>query len=121
MAGLSVGTQTLVEVAHALAAQSQVVIMDEPTSSLPTSDAVNLLAILRQLADSGRGVVLISHALDEVLRTADRVTVLRDGEWVATERAVDLTEERLIQLVVGRKVSSIYTARSMEQRPAGGA
>ncbi len=79
MTDLSVGSLTLVEVAHALAAQSQVVIMDEPTSSLPTSDAAHLLSILRRLADSGRGVVLISHALDEVLRTADRVTVLRDG------------------------------------------
>jgi ABC-type sugar transport system ATPase subunit len=120
MSGLSVGTQTLVEVAHALAAQSRVVIMDEPTSSLPLSDAAHLLAIMRQMADSGRGVVLISHALDEVLRTADRVTVLRDGEWVATERAADLTEERLIQLVVGRKVSSIYTARSEHHATSGG-
>ncbi len=110
--GLSVGKLTLIDVATALAAEARLVIMDEPTSSLPTSDAAHLLGIMRRIADSGRSVVLISHNLEEVLSVADRVTVLRDGERITTEAASQLTEDLLIQKVVGRKVEQIYTAKS---------
>ncbi len=80
---LSVAQMQLVEIAKALATQSRVLLLDEPTSSLTSDEADHLYAVVRRLRDSGRTVVLVSHKLEEVFAVADTVTVLRDGRSVA--------------------------------------
>jgi rhamnose transport system ATP-binding protein len=100
--------QQLVEIACALGSGARIVIMDEPTASLTQKEQHLLFAVVRDLRDSGVGVVYISHRLEEIFALADRVTVLRDGESVGTNPAGALTESQLIHLMVGREVAAIY-------------
>ena len=115
---LSIAQQQLVEIAHALAIESQVLILDEPTSSLAGSEAAALLALLRTLARQGRAILLISHQLDEILSVADRITVFRDGSLVVTESSAGVTEAHLIRMMTGRDFSSVY--RTGGHHAAGG-
>jgi ribose transport system ATP-binding protein len=105
---LNIADQQLVEIAHALATESRVLLLDEPTSSLARHDAAALLKLLRGIAHSGRAVLLISHQLDEVLSCADRITVFRDGALVASMPGHGATERDLIKLMTGRDFSSMY-------------
>lgn len=117
---LSMPEQQLVEIACALGSGARTVIMDEPTASLTRSEQELLFAVVRDLRTSGAGVVYISHRLEEIFALADRVTVLRDGESICTRPVrtasgeMQLSEDELIQLMVGREVSAIYP-------PKGGA
>ena len=108
VASLSMPEQQLVEIACALGSGARIVIMDEPTASLTQKEQHLLYAVVRDLRDSGVGVVYISHRLEEIFALADRVTVLRDGESVGTHPVGSLTEAQMIQLMVGREVSAIY-------------
>ncbi len=93
----------LVEIAKALATDSQVLLLDEPTASLTGDEADRLYAVVRRLRDQGRVVVLVSHKLEEVFAVADTVTVLRDGRSVAESRPMaDLTRGEVVDLMVGR-------------------
>lgn len=105
---LSMPEQQFVEIACALASGARIVIMDEPTASLTQKEQHLLFKVVRDLRESGVGVVYISHRLEEIFALADRVTVLRDGESVGTNAVDDLTEAQMIRLMVGREVSSIY-------------
>ncbi len=113
---LSMPEQQLVEIACALGTGARVVIMDEPTASLTRNEQELLFGVVRDLRNSGVGVVYISHRLEEIFALADRVTVLRDGESVGTQQVKDasgncrLTEADLIKLMVGREVSHLYPA-----------
>lgn len=109
---LSLAQQQLVEIARVLALDARLIIMDEPTSSLTTRDAAHLLALVRRLRDQGKTILLISHQLSEVLSVADRVTVLRDGELIATRTADLLDETALIRMIVGRDLDRVYQARA---------
>jgi ABC-type sugar transport system ATPase subunit len=109
---LGPGARQLVEIARALAADARVVILDEPTTSLTAPEAERLFALVRRLRDEGRGLVYISHALGDVLRLADDVLVLRDGEVVGTGLASGFDEARLITLMVGRSVDTVFPARA---------
>ncbi len=100
--GLRMAEQQLVEIARALGARARVVVMDEPTAALSEREALNLLAIVRDLRASGVGVVYVSHRLEEVLALADRYTVLRDGRLAATRVRGEVDREDLIRLMVGR-------------------
>jgi ribose transport system ATP-binding protein len=113
---LGPGARQLVEIARALAADARVVILDEPTTSLTAPEAERLFALVRRLRDEGRGLVYISHALADVLRLADDVLVLRDGEVVGSGPAAGFDEARLITLMVGRSVDTVFPARA-EQPP----
>jgi ribose transport system ATP-binding protein len=108
---LSVAQQQLVEIAHALACESQILILDEPTSSLAAHEAHSLLRLLRDLARSGRAILLITHQLDEVLSVADQITILRDGGLVVTESSAGVTEAQLIRMMTGRDFGAMYRAR----------
>ena len=99
---LSIASRQLVEIARALSYDSQLLIMDEPTSALTERDAARLFAIIRELRSHGKGVLYITHRLDELSEIADEVTVLRDGRHIGTERAASLTREELIRMMVGR-------------------
>ena len=105
---LSMPQQQLVEIACALGARARIVIMDEPTASLTQKEQHLLFAVVRELRASGVGIIYISHRLDEIFALADRVTVLRDGESVGTNRVDDINEASLIKMMVGREVSAIY-------------
>lgn len=105
---LSMPEQQLVEIACALGAGARIVIMDEPTASLTQKEQHLLFAVVRDLRKSGVGVIYISHRLEEIFQLADRVTVLRDGESVGTNRVDEINEASLIRMMVGREVSAIY-------------
>jgi len=98
---LSVGEQQRVEILKALGGNAEVVIFDEPTAVLSADEVQDLFRVLRQLRDDGKIVILIAHKLSEVLSVADRVTVLRRGEFVATTSTVDTSESELASWMVG--------------------
>ena len=100
---LSVSQMQLVEIAKAVSLDAKLLIMDEPTSSLTTGEIVKLLDIMRGLRRKGVSILFITHKLEEILEVADRVTVLRDGQWVATLEAGEATADRLVSLMVGRE------------------
>jgi rhamnose transport system ATP-binding protein len=112
-ADLSMPEQQLVEIARAIGADAQVLILDEPTASLGEADARNVHRVLRGLRANGVGMIYISHRLEELSTIADRVTVLRDGCTIATLDMVDVTRERLIQLMVGRDVAEVFPKQSV--------
>lgn len=108
LGNLGVGQQQMVEVAKALLHKADLIIMDEPTSSLSIREIDYLFGIIRQLKDSGVSIVYISHHLEETFAVADRITVLRDGVYVTTQDSKDLDVDRLIRLMVGRDLSEQF-------------
>lgn len=103
---LSAAQRQLVALVRALSLQARWLILDEPTASLSRSEVERLFEILRQLKNQGVGILFVSHRLEEVLELSDKITVLRDGEKVATIPTHEATKERLIELMVGRTVSA---------------
>jgi ribose transport system ATP-binding protein len=99
---LGAGERKMVEIARALADESKVVILDEPTASLDPAETEVLLLLVERLRDQGQGVVLVTHRLDEVRRLADRATVLRDGRRVGTLVGPEITKDRMVALMLGR-------------------
>ncbi len=114
---LGVGQQQLVEIAKALSRDVKLLILDEPTAALNEDDCDNLLDLMDDLRREGVTCVLISHKLKEVIRIADKVTVLRDGRTVCTLDAHqgEVSESSLIKHMVGREIDDIYPKRSHER------
>ena len=110
VASLGVGARQLVEIAKALSAEARVLILDEPTASLSRHETDRLLALLADLRSRGTAVVLISHRLDEVLRSADRIVVLRDGRVRGELARADATRDAIVSLMVGREVAAVSRA-----------
>jgi ribose transport system ATP-binding protein len=108
VADLSPAAQQLVEIARALLMDVRVLVLDEPTSSLTQTDAARLFALVRRLRDRGVSVVYISHFLEEVRQITDRFTVLRDGRSVGGGPVGDFSEERIIELMVGRALDEQF-------------
>ncbi len=102
MRGLSIADQQMVEIARALASDSRLIIMDEPTAPLTPKEVETLFGIARRLRDEGRTFIFISHRLEEVRALCDRVTIFRDGRKVATDDIAKLSEEQIIRLMIGR-------------------
>ncbi len=109
---LSMPERQLVEIAKALGASARVLIMDEPTASLTDREVDRLLDVVRRLRARGTGIIYISHKLEEVLALADRLTVLRDGESIATRRRDEIDRDELVRLMVGRELASMYPRRA---------
>ncbi len=105
---LSTAEQQRVELAKALAVEAKVLILDEPTATLTDRETQELFGIIRELTAQGIAVLYISHRLDEIFEIGDRVTVMRDGEVVATKPVSELDEPQLVQLMVGRDVENLY-------------
>ncbi len=105
---MSVGNRQRVEIAKALSLDAKVLIMDEPTAALTEADVERLFSIVRLLRDRGVGIIYISHRLQEVFELADRVTVLRDGQYVDTKDVADVTESDLITMMVGRTIDDMF-------------
>jgi rhamnose transport system ATP-binding protein len=108
VSSLSVANRQRVEIAKALSLNARVLIMDEPTAALPEADVLRLFAIVRHLRARGVGVVYISHRMAEIFALADRVTVLRDGEYVATKKVTETSEPELITMMVGRVIDHLF-------------
>jgi ribose transport system ATP-binding protein len=106
---LRVGQQQLVEIAKALLLESTVLIMDEPTSAISEHEVDLLFRIIRDLKSKGVAIVYISHKLDELFEIADRYTVLRDGEKVGAGKLDETSRDKLIQMMVGRKLADQIT------------
>lgn len=104
----SVATQQLLEIARALASNAQIILFDEPTSSLPQQDVARLFQIIHRLKTAGMGIVYISHFLEEVREVADTYSVLRDGENVGTGKIADVTDDQIVSMMVGRDVDDLY-------------
>jgi ABC-type sugar transport system ATPase subunit len=111
VASLSPGQRQLVEIARAIGADARVVIFDEPTTSLTTTEAENLFALISRLRDRGAVVVYITHNLDDVLRLADRVVVLRDGQVVGDAPRDEIAASRMVSLMVGRSIEQLFPPR----------
>ena len=105
---LSIGGQHLVEIARALTLKAKILILDEPTSALTDSDIDQLFVTIRRLRQQGVGIVYISHRLAEISQIGDRITVLRDGENVATLPAGDASTEELVELMANRPVGEHF-------------
>ena len=98
---------------------AKVLILDEPTANLPAAEAQRLFQLARRVADSGMAVMFVSHHFDEVFELAQSVTVLRDGKHVITRPVAGLTEDQLIELVIGRKLEQVeHDAKAAERRNA---
>lgn len=104
----TIAVQQMVEVAKALSHQATLIVMDEPTSALAEAEVAKLFSIIRSLRDQGVAIVYISHKMDEIYALCDRVTVLRDGQYVGTSAVSDLPREQLIQWMVGRKIDQLF-------------
>lgn len=108
VADLSIARQQLIEIARALLADCRILVMDEPTAALTPQEVANLFALLRELTGRGIGVIFISHRLDEVFAIADRITIMRDGATIDTQKTGDLTRRRLIEQMVGRTLEEEF-------------
>lgn len=109
---LSVSQRQMVEIAKAVSYNAKIVVLDEPTSSLTEEEVEHLFKIMNKLRDKGVALVYISHKMEEILRISDEVTIMRDGKWVATEHARDLTTDKIIKLMVGRDLTNRFPPKT---------
>ena len=112
---LSIGDQQMVEIAKVLSFESKVIIMDEPTDALTDTETLSLFRVINELKAQGCGIVYISHRMKEIFEICDDVTVFRDGQFIAERAVNDLSEERLIEMMVGRKLEDQYPR--LDQQP----
>jgi ABC-type sugar transport system ATPase subunit len=112
-----IATQQLIEIAKALVLDAELIVMDEPTSALREPEVERLFTVIAELTRRGCGVIYITHKLEEVYHIADRITVLRDGEWIVTAPAAELPAAALIRCMVGRELPEHPTARRAELGP----
>ena len=108
---LSVAQRQLIEIAKVLSWNTEILILDEPTSSLAETEVANLFEIIRSVKAGGVSIIFITHHMDEIFEIADRVMVLRDGKQVGTRHIADLDENSLIQMMVGRPLQDMYPRR----------
>ena len=112
---LSRTEKSLVAIARALAAEADVLVLDEPTASLPADEVERMFEVLRQLRQRGVGMIYVSHRLDEIFRIADRVAVLRDGQLVGAKAVKDTTPADLVNMIVGREVRDLYVRANLKR------
>ncbi len=112
VAKLSVSEMQMLEIAKAVSYNSKIIVMDEPTSSLTEREVAHLFRILNKLRDSGCGIIYISHKMEEILEISDDVTIMRDGQWIATESAKNLTTDKIINMMVGRDLTNRFPPKT---------
>lgn len=118
VSSLSLAQQQQVEIARALLADCRILVMDEPTTSLSSKECESLFDLIKKLRSQGLAIIYISHRMSEIYELSDRVTVLRDGRYIGCILRDELSEERLVQMMVGRDVSSFYQKdRSAKYEP----
>jgi len=114
---LSVGEQQMIEIARALSMESRLIIMDEPTSALNEQEVRRLFHIVDDLKKRGLGIIFVTHRLQEVMETCDRVTVLRDGRRVGGGEVARLSVDDLIKMMVGRSSTQLFTRLAAQRAP----
>lgn len=114
MSTMSVSNRQMVEIAKAVSYNSKIIVLDEPTSSLNEQEVEHLFRIINMLRDRGCGIIYISHKMEEILRISDEVTIMRDGQWIATESAGNLTMDKIIKLMVGRELTNRFPPKTNE-------
>jgi ABC-type sugar transport system ATPase subunit len=119
VATLGAAKKQMVEIARALRSNARIIIFDEPTATLTPEEKMHLFDVIRDLRAGGVGVIFVSHAIEESLELADRITVMRDGELRMTASAADLTREKIVASMVGRSVE--YGRRPRAARQGRGA
>ena len=112
MSTMPVSQRQMVEIAKAVSYNSKVIVFDEPTSSLTEEEVEHLFEIINMLRNRGVGIIYISHKMAEIKRISDYITVMRDGQWVATERADDLEMNDIIRLMVGRELTNQFPPKT---------
>ncbi|MEI2263798.1 galactose/methyl galactoside ABC transporter ATP-binding protein MglA [Erwinia sp. CGal63] len=105
---LSVSQMQMIEIAKAFSYDAKIVIMDEPTSSLTEKEVNHLFTIIRKLKDRGCGIVYISHKMEEIFQLCDEITILRDGQWIATQPLEGLDMDKIIAMMVGRSLNQRF-------------
>ncbi len=115
---LSRTEKSLVAVARALAVQADVLVLDEPTASLPANEVERMFDVLKSLRQRGVGMIYVSHRLDEIFRIADRVAVLRDGQLVGMQAVKDTKPAELVNMIVGREVKDLYVRSALKRGAA---
>lgn len=108
---LSVGYQQMVEIAKAVSQNAKLLIMDEPSAPLTSAEVEAMFAIVDKLKAGGVSIIYISHRLDEIFRLADRITILRDGQYVTTLNTDETNKDELVKHMVGRKLTEVYPKR----------
>ena len=111
MSDLSVGQQQMVEICKALMADAKVLIMDEPTAALTQSETEVLFQVINSLREKGVSIVYISHRMEEIFELCDRITILRDGEYIDTKYIKDITMDDIVQMMIGREIGERYPKR----------
>lgn len=114
MSTMPVSQRQMVEIAKAVSFNSKVIVFDEPTSSLTEQEVEHLFRIINMLRDRGVAIIYISHKMDEILRISDEITVMRDGQWIATEPAHEMDMNKIIKLMVGRELTSRFPPKDNE-------
>ena len=114
MSTMPVSQRQMVEIAKAVSFNAKVIVFDEPTSSLTEQEVDHLFRIINMLRDRGCGIIYISHKMEEILRISDEVTIMRDGQWVATRPASELTMNEIIRLMVGRELTNRFPTKEYE-------
>ncbi len=116
MKELSIAAMQMLEIARAISNNADIIIMDEPTSAISGREVGILFDIIRKLTSRGIAVIYISHKMDEILQIADTITVMRDGKHIVTKPADEFDNDKLIRLIVGRELNSIFNKK---QSPPG--
>ena len=111
MGDLSVGQQQMVEICKALMADAKVLIMDEPTAALTESETEGLFKVINSLREKGVSIVYISHRMEEIFALCDRITILRDGEYIDTRYIKDIDMDDVVQMMIGREIGERYPKR----------
>lgn len=112
MSELSVGQQQMVEICKALMVDAKVIIMDEPTAALTESETQVLFQVIKSLKAKGVSIVYISHRMEEIFELCDRITVLRDGEYIGTRNISEITMDDIVQMMIGREIGERFPKRN---------
>ena len=112
MSTMPVSQRQMVEIAKAVSFNSKIIVLDEPTSSLTETEVEHLFKIIGMLKERGCGIIYISHKMEEILRISDDVTIMRDGQYIATKPAKDLTMDEIIRLMVGRELTNQFPPKT---------
>jgi len=111
---LRIGEQQLVEIAKAISCEAKIIVMDEPTSALSEPEAEKLFHVIEKLKKKGCGIIYITHRMEEVFKISDRLSVMRDGEYIGTKTASETNNEEIIAMMVGRSVEDQYPPRDVK-------
>lgn len=114
MSTLSVGQQQMIEICKALMADAKVIIMDEPTAALTETETRTLFRVINDLKKKGVSIIYISHRMEEIFEICDRITVMRDGEYIDTKKTSDTNMNELVKMMIGREIGERYPSRDVD-------